>query len=138
MTASVEGFPSIEVLAKEGQEHIQKRVRKQRVRSGMWLLYAGGLSIYNGYQLVQSIFAGKGWSILWGHIIALVLLLGLFYYEIRSYRSFRKKFQEHQKFFDTCPAVVQRILIIRDEKRRKTLLHKMKLETEKRRNKVTP
>jgi hypothetical protein len=35
-----------------------------------------------------------------------------------------------------CPAVVQRIMIIRDEKRRKNLLHKMKLEAKKRRDRV--
>jgi hypothetical protein len=33
---------------------------------------------------------------------------------------------------------VQRIMTIRDEKRRKNLLHKMQLETEKRRNRCAP
>jgi hypothetical protein len=134
-----EEFPAIEHAALIGQEHIRKRVRKQRVRAGMWILYAGGLSNYNGYQLVKGIFAGKGWS--WMslmYFVSIALLLGVLYHEIRSYRRFRTQFHEHQKFFDLCPAIVQRILIIQDETRRKNLLHKMQLETEKRRRKVSP
>lgn len=136
MMASAE-FPRIELAAKEGQEHIQKRVRKQRLRSGLWLLYAGGVIPYNGYKLVQNILAGKGWDITL-YSMVIIVCLGIVYNEVRSYRRFRNRFQGHQKFFDLCPAAIQRIMIIRNESRRKNLLRKMKLEAEKRRDKVAP
>ncbi len=131
-------FPHIEHAALQGQEHIRKRVRKQLWRAGMWVTYFVGLALYDGYALIQHI---RGGDIVWVSVLhaALIVAFLLFtLYEIRRYLRFKDEFKEDKRFFELCPEVVQRITAMQDEARRKNLLHKMQLETERRKSKVKP